>query len=175
MTGFLLVTGATVFIKFQYANSASNPTLNVDGTGAKPIYLYGTTRASTASATTGWYAGAVICFTYDGTGWVRDQGYNTDTTYTNASLGSGYGTCSVSASATVKVVTLSGYTASTGGVVSVKFTNAVPENSSLNINNQGEYAIFFNGTNIASGIIIAGDLATFIYDGTQYHLIAIDR
>lgn len=81
MTGFSLVEGVTVHIKFKNANSASNPTLNVNGTGAIPIMQYGTTAAGNSAATTGWQAGAIVMFTYDGTNWVRDQGYNTNNTY----------------------------------------------------------------------------------------------
>lgn len=83
MTGFVLQKGVTVHVKFIENNTSSSaPQLNVNGTGAKPIKLYGTTDAGTANETTGWQAGAVISFTYDGTYWVRDQGYNTNTTYT---------------------------------------------------------------------------------------------
>lgn len=82
MTGFKLETGVTIYIKFKERNSASNPTLNVQSTGAKNIVQYGTTKASTIDETSGWYAGAVISFTYDGTSWVRNQGFNTNTTYT---------------------------------------------------------------------------------------------
>jgi hypothetical protein len=63
---FTLMTGITVHVKFTYENTASNPTLNVNGTGAKPIMRYGTTAAST-SANTSWRAGAVVPLTYDGT------------------------------------------------------------------------------------------------------------
>ena len=80
---FSLETGATIIVKFTYANSASSPTLNVNNTGAKPIYQYGTTTASTGTTTTGWVAGAVQMFTYDGAGWVRD--YWNNTTYANGS------------------------------------------------------------------------------------------
>lgn len=38
ITGFTLVTGARVMVRFNYYNSATNPTLNVSGTGAKAIY-----------------------------------------------------------------------------------------------------------------------------------------
>ena len=41
---------------------------------------------STTAATTGWQAGAIMSLTYDSTGdgyWVRDQGYNTNTTYSD--------------------------------------------------------------------------------------------
>lgn len=68
MPGFALMTGATIHVKFTYANTAANPTLNVNSTGAKTIVVYGTTVASTD----GWLAGAVVSFTYDGTYWVRN-------------------------------------------------------------------------------------------------------
>ena len=88
---FSLVEGAMIVVKFTNANSIASPTLNVNGTGAKPIYRYGTTAVSTGTTSTGWIAGAVQLFIYDGTGWVRD--YWSNTTYSNASLGSGYATC----------------------------------------------------------------------------------
>lgn len=37
LTNFKLVAGARVFVRFSYANTASNPTLNVNSTGAKAI------------------------------------------------------------------------------------------------------------------------------------------
>lgn len=39
--GFSLVAGARVIVRFSYANTAANPTLNVSGTGAKAIYYKG--------------------------------------------------------------------------------------------------------------------------------------
>jgi hypothetical protein len=57
--GFVLEAGAMVIVKFTNANSIASPTLNVNGTGPKPIYRYGTTVTSTESTTTGWAAGAV--------------------------------------------------------------------------------------------------------------------
>ena len=84
MTGFELITGVTVHIKFTYSNAAENPpTLNINNTGAKPIVLYNTTSAGTDPTTTGWLAGAVLSLTYDGTSWVRDSGNNVDTHYVN--------------------------------------------------------------------------------------------
>lgn len=82
MTGFVLYEGVTVHVKFLNTNSVASPTLNVNGTGAKEIKLYGTTAAGTNAEREGWQAGAVVSFTYDGTYWIRDQGYNTNTTYT---------------------------------------------------------------------------------------------
>ncbi|QOY37985.1 hypothetical protein AWH56_010700 [Anaerobacillus isosaccharinicus] len=62
LTGFTLVTGSRVTIKFTNANTASAPTLNINNTGAKAIWLNGTQVGSG-----GWEAGAVIEFVYDGT------------------------------------------------------------------------------------------------------------
>lgn len=59
-----LFNGLTVRIKFTYSNTAGNPTLNVNGTGAKPIRNYGTTPTVT------WKAGQILTFTYDGSGWL---------------------------------------------------------------------------------------------------------
>lgn len=61
-----LKSGATVSVKFTYANSASSPTLNVSSTGAKTIRLNG---AALTSSSYYWVAGAVVTFVYDGTYW----------------------------------------------------------------------------------------------------------
>ena len=89
MTGFTLVEGATIFVKFKERNNVANPTLNVNGTGAKPIYRYATTRPSTNDDTTGWRAGAILAFTYDGSGWVHHFWQNTQYNLGNNSLGNG--------------------------------------------------------------------------------------
>ena len=170
---FNLFTGATVIVKFTNANAASSPTLNVNGTGAKPIYLYGTTAAGTTYVTNGWYANSVQIFTYDGTGWIRN--YWSNSTYSNASLGQGYGTCTTAAATTAKTASLSSYTLTTGGIVSIKFAYDVPANATLNINSKGAKSIYYMGAAIAAGVIKADDIATFIYNGSQYHLISIDR
>lgn len=57
-----LKAGATVVIKFTYANTASSPTLNIAGTGAKAMYIQGVRDVY-------WNAGATVSFTYDGTNW----------------------------------------------------------------------------------------------------------
>lgn len=86
--GLIVQPGVTIHVKFTNTNSASNPTLAVNSTPAKSIVLYGTTAIGTTAETTGWNAGAVVALTYDGTYWIRDQGYNTNTTYSNATTSS---------------------------------------------------------------------------------------
>lgn len=70
LSGFTLATGAVVAIKFTYANTAASPTLNVNGTGAKSIAVYGSTAAGSGA----WSAGEIVQFAYDGTQWVMISG-----------------------------------------------------------------------------------------------------
>ena len=171
--GFVLEAGAMVIVKFTNANSIASPTLNVNGTGAKNICRYGTTKVSTETTTTGWTAGAVQTFVYDGTNWVRE--YWNNTTYSNASLGQGYAEQNNTTQAAAITATLGSYSLTTGGIVALKANYDILANSTLNINEKGAKPIWFRGLAIVSGIIKAGDVATLIYDGTNYHLLAIDR
>lgn len=41
LTGFQLKTGASLYVRFWWANTASSPTLNVNGTGARYIMQNG--------------------------------------------------------------------------------------------------------------------------------------
>ena len=89
---FTLQTGATVAIKFTNSNTVANPTLNVNGTGAKAIMRYGTTAAST-SAESSWNAGSVVTFLYDGTYWqMIDFNNTTYSGMTDAEYQAGTGT-----------------------------------------------------------------------------------
>ena len=86
---FTLFTGVTVHIKFTYHNTATNPTLNVNNTGAKNIYKYGTDAPGTNERTS-WNKGALVSFTYDGTNWMMNDwndDTNTNTTYTLSTSG----------------------------------------------------------------------------------------
>ena len=172
-----LEIGSIIVVKFSATNTAKNPTFNVNGTGAKSVW-YNTALITTSSSTLG-YAGTAnrpMMFMYDGTQYVFiSWAYDTNSTYSNASLGQGYGTCATAEATTAKEVTLSSYAFSTGGIVAVKFTYAVPANATMNINSKGAKNIFYRGAAITAGIIKAGDIATFMYDGTQYHLLAVDR
>lgn len=169
-----LTVGSVIVIKFSYTNSASNPTFNVNGTGAKSVW-YNTALITTGSLGMAGTANRPMQFMYDGTRFVFiGWSYDTNSTYSTYSLGIGYGTCATAAGTVAKVVTLSNYTLVTGGIVSVKFDNDVPAGATMNINSKGAKAIYHRGAAIATGVIKAGDIATFIYS-TNYHLIAIDR
>ena len=81
--GYSLQQGGEITVKFNTTNTASSPTLNVNGTGAKPIYYRG--KAITA----GYLAsGRTYTFRYNGTQYelVGDINTNTDTKLTQSNL-----------------------------------------------------------------------------------------
>lgn len=82
---FSLYTGATVAVKFTYANTHATPTLNVNSTGAKAIRSY--TGAALAAGEYKWKAGATLQFVYDGSYWrLSDAGLSTRVTQTESSI-----------------------------------------------------------------------------------------
>ena len=92
-TGWQLAAGTVVGIKFTNTNTAANPTLNVNSSGAKSIFV------NNAVLTTGnWYAGEagrVHYYMYDGTYWVfmgHSYDWNSDlkVTQTNSTTNADY-------------------------------------------------------------------------------------
>ena len=173
-TNWSLKIGSIIMVKFDISNSAENVKINVNNTGAYPIWYNADEYTGTGTAYTG-YANRTIAYMFNGTHYVWiTASYDTNSTDTNASLGQGYATCSTAAATTAKVGTLSSYKLVTGGIVSVKFTNSVPASATLNINSTGAKNIYFRGAKITTDIIKAGDVATFVYS-SRYQLISIDR
>lgn len=112
------------------------------------------------------------------TGVVSKGLWSPNATYSNASLGQGYGTCATAEATATKVVTLSGYALVTGGIVGVKFTYGLCASATMNINSKGAKSIFIDGAAVTATTakrVLAGDIAYFIYDGTQYHFLGTDK
>lgn len=60
---FSAFLGLHVIVRFQYANTAANPTLNINNTGDLPIYNYGSVRLDT------WKAGQFFTLVYRSSAW----------------------------------------------------------------------------------------------------------
>lgn len=78
-SGFSLVTGAEITVKFTVTNTASSPTLNVNSTGAKAIYYRGSAISAGYLA-----ANRTYTFRYNGTQYDLVGDINTDTNTNNA-------------------------------------------------------------------------------------------
>lgn len=172
-TPFKLVTGASVFVKFSSTNTAAvaSLTLNVNGTGAKAIKRYGTT----SMASTGNLGAGMICqFVYDGTNWLWVGHVDTNTTYSNATLGQAYGTCEDSSAKTDKTVSAADYTLTKGGIIAIMFTMGCHNVTTLNVNNKGAKCVIKNNTQTSTTStavelhVPANHVGYFIYSGSYY-------
>lgn len=101
MSGFnALVVGVTIHVYFSYSNTATNPHLNVNSTGSKPIYKTVTETPGTTPQTS-WLAGSIVSFTYNknvntGGCWVMNDWNNTSyNTMTQAQATAGASTSSM--------------------------------------------------------------------------------
>ena len=81
-----LITGVTVVIKFTYSNTSTGTiTLNVNGTGAKNMYRYGTTKPGNYAGAS-WQANSIVSVTYDGNYWMMNDFVYNDNTYDRTSI-----------------------------------------------------------------------------------------
>lgn len=82
---FILTEGAAIRVKFSYTNTAANPSLNINSTGAKPILWYDQTPVGRTEVES-WHAGSVLTMVYDGTNWLIAEQVRELATTTTAGL-----------------------------------------------------------------------------------------
>lgn len=100
-SGFVLETGATIVVKFTNYNTGASATMNVNGTGAKSIKMYGTTATNTYM----WRSGEAVLFVYDGSYWqMVGMGTATTTYYGLTKLSSSTSSTSTVLAATASAV-----------------------------------------------------------------------
>lgn len=146
-TGFDLVNGAMVAVKFTNASASATMTLQVGSTAAKNLYQYGTTTMSSSQHQNGWPAGALVLFVYDATansnagGWFRtfwdNYSYAVNSVYVTTAAGTAAKVSSNS----------SGYVLRPGNIfeVTMSTTNTAASALTLNILNTGAKPIWING------------------------------
>jgi hypothetical protein len=95
----------------------------------------------------------------------------------HAEWGSGWGFCSTSSEISSKEVEISpDYSLVKGGIVAIYFTFNCVGNFTLNINGTGAKPVNYkNSSTLPDYTIISGDTGVFMYDGSIYHLLAVDR
>ena len=204
--GFNLATGAEITVKFNNTNTASNPTMNVNGTGAKAIYYKGVTVPSGYIVANGMYT-----FRYNGTQWefvgdntqkqvddmttrlnnlkasdidapvsgnaVSASKWNTTRKINGMSIDgtadrTNYGICSTEGSVALKTVSCPGFSLVMGAEITVKFNNTnTALYPTLNVNSTGAKDIWYRGTSMTYGLILADGTYTFRYNGTQWEFV----
>lgn len=171
-----LFHGLTIFVRFKYANGAADPTLNVNNTGAKPIYRYGTIAPS-ISAATSWNAQAIVGFTYDtlldtsGCWVMHDWLNNNDNTDTVPAV-----YVASSSNNAAKTGTLSSMSWATTTQPRIAFIDNYRANTAasaltLNINDHGAKPIYLNGEpSSATNYIWPCGTYVGYFDGTNWYI-----
>lgn len=128
-SGFKLLKGVRIGVKFTASNTASNVTLNVNSTGAKSIYYNNAVYTGNSNMICG-YANRYVFYVYDGTNWVWDGYGNHDNTSYSAMSSEELTTGTATNSRVVRsdylkagiksIVEGYGYTTNTGTVTGVK-------------------------------------------------------
>ena len=163
-----LYTGLTITVKFSTANTVLAPTLNVNGLGAKAIWV--DNAVTSTSNCLFWNTNALITFTYDGTQWlVIDQ------------PSSYYVACTTAAATVAKVATVASSVVRKGTTATVTFTYAHNSTSNATLyitgtSTNANRAIYINGTavnNTNGNSWSAGESVTFIFNG-QYWYAAME-
>lgn len=148
-SGFDLKTGSRIAVQFTYSNTASQPKLNVNGTGDK--FICGIDGTSVIAGI--WRAKETIDFVYDGTWWIAlGCLYATTSEYGLTKLSSSVSSTSTTLAATASAVKQA-YDRSSW--TSISLTNAL--------------AMSYGGTgakNAASARTNLGIAATSLYNGT---------
>lgn len=179
-TGADLTAGTLLFVDFTAANTASSPTLNVNGTGAKIIYRYGTTRPSTSAASS-WNAGSVVAFVYDGTAWTMVGWLNTTySSMTVAEIEAGTGTTArIITPARLKTAVQTWeeqpLTGNTTDITPTEVGNAVNDGRPCAISHiDSTFGLFvFDAFNYATALMSVVAQTTVTYGGVLYNVALV--
>ena len=160
-SNFVLFNGARIQVTFTNANTASAPTLNVNSTGAKAIYINKTVTSSSNLLL--WTAGSKMEFVYDGTGWIAQN--------VPYAL---YGTCSTGASTAAKTATCNEAVICKGTTISINMTNTnTAANATLNVGSTVAKDIYANGTKLTVNSRFnwrANTVQKFVFDGQVWRM-----
>ena len=158
---FVLFKGARLQMRFQNANTALNPTLNVNNTGAKNIYLNDSIINNTNRLI--WIANSKIDFVYDDVGWVIQN------------VPSGlFGTCNTVGGTSAKQVTCGEAVVCKGSSLSVQMTYGnTAADASLNLNSTIPIDIYANDAKLTTNSRYnwnSNTIQNFIFDGQYWRM-----
>ncbi len=176
-SNFTTGKNSIIGILFSTANTAATPTLNVNSTGAKSIYVGSATPTATDNVLK-WSANTMVYFLFDGTYFRYITSVSAGSVVSSRGANTWYGTSSTSASTQAKTSTIDNFVLTKGALVSITFSTANTYTSAkitLNINSTGAKDIYYNNAVTSSSNTLlwnAGETVTFMYNGTGYYFVA---
>lgn len=179
-SGFVLHAGDIIGILFSTGNTASTPTLNVNSTTAKSIYI-GNAAPNGTTNVLKWSENTMIYFMWDGTYYRYITSVSSAAVAPSRGANTWAGSSSTAADTQAKVASCANYVLTKGSLVSLTFTNGntyVTNKLTLNVNSTGAKDVYYNGavtsaTNTCT--FTAGTLVTFVYSGSYYYIIAMSN
>ena len=174
--GFELTKGAIIGILFSTANTADVPTLNINSTGSRTIYVGGSTLNATINVLK-WSARTMIYFMYDGSYFRYITSIAAGDEEQPRGANTWYGTCSTADTTADKIVTCNNFVLTKGSLItiSVSTANTVSDTLTLNINSTGAKDIYKGHDEVSSSNPLlwdAGEVLTFIYTGSAYDFVS---
>lgn len=173
-SGFDLQQGNIIGILFTTANTAATPTLNINGTGAKSIYI-GTSTPNSTTNVLKWSANTMVYFLFDGTYYRYITSVAAGSVAQPRGANTWYGTSSTGATTQAKTSTIDNFVLTQGAVVYITFSTANTYASAkitLNVNSTGAKDIYYNNAVTSSTNTLlwsAGETLTFIYSGSYWY------
>jgi len=173
-SGYVLNKGNIIGVLFSTANTAATPTLNVNSTGNKNIYI-GTAVPSSTTNVLKWSANTMIYFMYDGSNYQYLYASAAGNTLQPRGSNTWYGVSNTTSITQAKESTIDNFVLTYGTVVVIRFTTANTYTSAkitLNINSTGAKDIYYNGAVTSSTNNLLWDdntTLTFIYDSSGYY------
>lgn len=159
--GYNLIIGQVVKLYIANANSVASPTLNINSTGAKSIFVNGV-AASSSTPAAGWYD----CL-YDG------NYYQLYSSTSSVLPSSGCAVCHTAAATAAKVASMPNFKLESGTTFLITITNANTSASALtlNINGTGAKTIYINGSaSSSSNYTLPAGTYLCRYNGTNYYI-----
>ena len=176
-SGFALTAGNVIGVLFTTANTAATPTLNVNSTTAKSIYVGNSTPSSTTNVLK-WSANTMIYFMYDGTYYRYITSVSAGSVIPSRGANTWYGTSSTGATTQAKTSTIENFVLTQGAIVCITFSTANTYSSAkitLNVNSTGAKDVYYNNAVTSATNTLfwnAGETITFIYSGSYYYFVS---
>ena len=176
-SGFALTAGNVIGVLFTTANTAATPTLNVNSTTAKSIYIGNSTPNSTTNVLK-WSANTVVYFMYDGTYYRYITSVSAGSVIPSRGANTWYGTSSTGATTQAKSSTIENFVLTQGAIVCITFSTANTYSSAkitLNVNSTGAKDVYYNNAVTSATNTLfwnAGETITFIYSGSYYYFVS---
>ena len=162
---FTLVPGVKVGLKFNIKNSAANPTLNVNNTGAYPIRINGAAVTNTFLQVY-----TVYILVFDGFAWnIVDFYYDRPYVVTEPIR-----ICDTAEDTAAKTISITDYELATNDIIFVQFTNGSNiNNPTLDIESTGAHAIKLNNIAVTPSnfTIDSEHIYRLTYDGSDWEII----